>query len=218
MSKGVPKSNSFLTFEVAGKTYPLTRSPHCRVCRSPFREAAERQVLAGASFAEAARSLPDDADLTAKNISRHCRRHLPLKQEAARRLVDAAAGRRAADVEHGVAVALDELGFATIVMNAAMDRTLRGEIRPTIAQGLRAACLLAKWDEEMRREKDLAGRLRERGAVITAILGLAKSYMTSAGWKAFLDDMHADWDLLRPYVPFPGQFADIGTLDEAASR
>src|SRR5438874_9791325 len=91
------------SYRFNGRWYPITASPRCHTCGSPQRATAERLVIEGVGYTEAARRLPEDAGLSAKTIREHCiRGHIPVDDEIARQLVESTEGRHAAVLAAGV--------------------------------------------------------------------------------------------------------------------
>jgi hypothetical protein len=195
--------SALATYRVGGRQYEWTRSARCHTCRSPHRRTVEIRLVGGASCSEAVQGLPDDARLTSRNVREHLKRgHLPIEHEVVARLIEQEKKERTRQVEAGVAVRVQSLAMASTIIELVTARLLAGELDVTFRDGIRAAQLLMRYDEAVLRDKNLADLLRRSGEAMTAVLTLAKTHMTPAGWSEFLIAMEAD-DRLRPHIPPP---------------
>jgi len=108
-----------------------------------------------------ASDLPEDANISVRNISEHRRRgHLPIDHETVREVLDAGLQGPVQDlmIDATAKLAADQHA-ARIVIERAFQRLSTGEIQPTLRDGLRAAQFLA--DAEQRAAKLQEGRARQ---------------------------------------------------------
>jgi hypothetical protein len=139
--------NADLESTVQGQTYPLVSVPNCLTCQSPLRPDIERALVTGRSYAGVARQFPH-AGLSSRNIGEHYRRgHLPVQDEALRRLAEERAAQIAKDIDEGAGVIVDQVLFARAVVQRSFERLACGDAEPDIREGLAAARLLADFDD-----------------------------------------------------------------------
>jgi len=186
-----------------GTIHQLVSSPRCRTCRSPQRRTVELSIAEGKSYSEVARGLPDGAKLTAKNIREHCRRgHLAVQREVIRRTIEAAGVDQADMLETGASLYIRALATASAVVEEVSRRIALNEIELSFSEGLKAARLLADFDESARRDRNLEGLIHEAHRSIEAILGIIKELMEPGQWSELLRTMERD-TLLSPFIPRP---------------
>jgi hypothetical protein len=139
--------NADLESNVQGHPYALVSVPNCRTCQSPLRPDIERALVTGRSYSGIARQFPQ-AGLSARNIGEHFRRgHLPVRDEALRRLAEERATQIARDIDEGAGVVVDQVLFARAVVQRSFERLALGDAEPDIREGLAAARLLADFDD-----------------------------------------------------------------------
>lgn len=103
--------------------------------------------MQGDSPSAIAADLPPDRPLTPRQIGDHFRRHLPITDEAVARYREAAAERRGQVAEVGAEREVSALMFTRRLMLIVHARLARGEVVPTVADGLRAAAVLAPLED-----------------------------------------------------------------------
>jgi hypothetical protein len=139
--------NADLESSVQGQPYALVSVPNCRTCQSPLRPDIERALVTGRSYSGIARQFPQ-AGLSARNIGEHFRRgHLPVRDEALRRLAEERAAQIARDIDEGAGIVVDQVLFARAVVQRSFERLASGDAVPDIREGLAAARLLADFDD-----------------------------------------------------------------------
>lgn len=139
--------NADLESTVRGQPYALVSVPNCRTCQSPLRPDIERALVTGRSYSGIARQFPE-AGLSARNIGEHYRRgHLPVRDEALRRLAEERAAQIARDIDEGAGVVVDQVLFARAVVQRSFERLASGDAEPDIREGLAAARLLTDFDD-----------------------------------------------------------------------
>jgi hypothetical protein len=182
---------SVATIAVGGRVYPLRRVASCRVCSSPQRLEIEEAVVATGGFAATARAFPESG-VSTRNIRDHVAHgHLPLIAEGVRRIQGEVSERRAQLVEKGAEAVADYLTFAQAVLARVSERVLRGEIEPSVGDGLRAAQLLA--DAQSSADDLSAGDL---ATAIRIYLRTTKSLLSEDEFRELVDRLREN-DTLR---------------------
>lgn len=141
-----PLNQSLGTVRVGGREYPARGSSRCSTCCHPDRDVVERYLVRGYSPARIAQSLPQDQPLTARQITDHFRNHLNIKDEGVQRYRESVAEERGQVVEQGAEQVVTALEFARRVMTTVDARLASGDLRAGVADGLRAAQVLAEHD------------------------------------------------------------------------
>jgi hypothetical protein len=137
------------TIRLGGREYPLVSERACKTCSSPHRDIIERDSVSGRNWATIIRSSPDDAGLSERNLSDHWRNgHLPVEAVAVSELAERQAEQRGAVVKEAAKKIVDYLDFAQTVVGRVNERVATGDIEPSVADALRAADLLARYQPE----------------------------------------------------------------------
>jgi hypothetical protein len=136
-------NHSLATVRVGGREYPATGSQRCATCVHPERADIEGFLVRGWSPESISKSLPADLALTGRQIGDHYRHHVPVHQEGVAKYREAAAEARGLMVAVGAEQVVTALTFAQRVMTTVDARVATGDLIPTIADGLRAAQVLA---------------------------------------------------------------------------
>lgn len=190
----------FATYAVEGVSYAMG-SARCRTCRSPHRHTVECLLAEGTSYAHAARTLPADAGLSAKNLREHARRgHVPVQSEVIRRVIERAGTERAEVLENGVAKKIRSLALASAVLEDVHRRLHAGELELTFQDGVRAAQLLMEFEAAVGEGRKVQQLLQQSHRAIAGVLRLAKAHMAPDDWSSFLKAMEDD-ARLRPFRP-----------------
>lgn len=149
MTRPAQGGPSIVAYRLGGREYPLRTNANCRVCQSPYRMSVEEELAAGRPYTAIARGLPEDARLSAQNVSSHYHGgHLPFDVEVHRRILERRAEKVGRSIEEGVESLVDEVSLAEVVVQRTYERMERGEIEPDVADGIRAARLLAAVGQE----------------------------------------------------------------------
>ena len=97
---------SVISYRLGGRESPMVSVGSCKVCQSPQRIKIESDIIAGRTWGMIEKSIKvvdPDCDLTGRNIRDHYHNgHLPLEQEAGRRIIERRATQRGADIEKGL--------------------------------------------------------------------------------------------------------------------
>lgn len=143
VSTGPQGAASIVMYRVGGRQYPLKTVAQCKVCSSPNRLTIEQEVANARSYVAIIKSLPEGHDLNPRNIRDHyANGHMPLEVETMRSIIDERARIKGVSIETGTAALVDEAAFAQVVLQKTYERMAKGEIEPTIRDGLRAGVLL----------------------------------------------------------------------------
>lgn len=169
-------------YRVAGRTYPMKVVNGCKLCNSPWRTLCENAVLTGSSIRSAAKSLPDDCDITEDNLRHHFNNgHLPLQEEARKELIRRRAQELNWDVETATDQVIDYVTFLRSGLNEAFERMQTREIRPDIKDGIAIAKALAAIDIDKDTEHDLAMYIQG----IKVVMEAARRNMTPEQFARF---------------------------------
>jgi hypothetical protein len=142
-------NSSIAKVRVGGREYVAVTERNCLTCNSPYREEVERQTIEGRTWARIVDSLPDDAKLTARNLSDHWRNdHLPVHEATVVAIAEQQAIERGEVITAGVERTLDHLEFARALVGRVRQRVINGEVEPDIRDALRAMEFLAKFESE----------------------------------------------------------------------
>jgi len=143
-------ANAFLsTAEVDGRVVPLKSIQNCLTCQSPYRTQVERALVSGRSYKGVVGDLPPDAGLNVRNLKEHfARQHVPLAAEGLRRQRERDAEERGQTIQSGAEAVADHLIFARRLLGQVERRLAAGEIEPNVRDGLAAASLLARVEEQ----------------------------------------------------------------------
>lgn len=138
--------SSVITYRLGGRDYPLRTVAQCKVCSSPHRFEIEQEIASGRVYKKIVESLriqDEGLDLNVKNLANHYSNgHMPLEQEASRRILENRAEKRGLDTQNGVDSLVDGMALAETVVQKTYEAIQRGEIKPDLKDGLTAARIL----------------------------------------------------------------------------
>jgi hypothetical protein len=132
---------------------------------------------------------------------------LPIEHEVVRRLVEQEVKEHIALVESGVSAKLAVIVLAQTTIRSVNERLMKGELEPTISDGIRMARLLAGYDDALRKEHRTEKQLRQSHEGFAVLFSIAKSMMSTTMWTSFLNSAHDD-ERLRAYLPQPTAYSD----------
>lgn len=140
---------SAMMTRVGGREYPQRTNTRCKTCMSPYRTAIENALLKSYGYAAIVRSLPEDSDLSERNIMEHFKRgHLPLDESARRVLIEEDAKDRGLDIEGYESTLANHVTFAKLGVQKVLQRMMAGDLEPDIDQGIAFANLLLKVEDQ----------------------------------------------------------------------
>jgi hypothetical protein len=187
-----PLNASVAMVRVAGHSYPAVMERSCRTCSSRYREEIERQLIEGRTGSKIVATLPEDADLTARNVADHFRNgHLPVHEATVQALVDQQADHRGDAIQPAVDEAVDHVAFARGLLSRVRERVAKGELEPDIRDGLRAAEFVAKYEPADSYDENLIVQ------AFIAYHDAASKLMTSDQFTRFGDLLQEDETLRR---------------------
>lgn len=138
------------TYELNGYLYEMPIEPKCKTCRSPYRAQTESAVVRGYSYAAIERALPDEANLSWRNISDHFKNgHMPLRERAKRLVVEERAKELNLDVEKAEKSLIDHITLAKASIQRVFERMQSGEIEPDMGDAIQFARLLVQLELEL---------------------------------------------------------------------
>lgn len=136
-------SLGMMAYRIGGNVYPRKFRSGCRVCSSPYRAEVEVAISAGQHYSTIAANLPEDAELRPDNLSAHFRgNHMPLRQAAIRRIVEDRQHELGQAIEDGVDQIADHVALARVVVQRSFELIAKGDLEPTVADGIAAAKIL----------------------------------------------------------------------------
>lgn len=140
---------SMLMTRVGGRTYPAHVNPRCRTCTSPYRTQIENALLKSYGYTAIVRALPEDANLTVRNVMDHFHNgHLPLDESVRRVVIEEDARERGLDIEGFESTLANHITFAKLGVQKVMQKMMDGELDPDISDGIAFASLLMKVEEQ----------------------------------------------------------------------
>lgn len=141
-------STSMVTYRVGGREYPMRTNRQCKVCMSPHRFDIEQDLVSGRTYQKIIDHLPEDADLTSRNVKDHyLNNHMPLDITNQRAIIEAQAQRVGKRIEDGAEELVDGVTLAKSVVMKTFEDIASGRIQPEVRDGLRAMKLLADLGE-----------------------------------------------------------------------
>lgn len=180
------------TATVDGRLFSLKSVQNCLTCQSPYRGAVEQALVTGRSYKSVIADLPPDAGLNERNLKEHfARQHVPLASEGLRRHREREAEERGQVVEAGAAAVADHVTFAKRLLGQVERRLAAGEIEPNVRDGLAAASLLSRVQEQAQ------GALTETDWLyaFSRIMGITQEVVDRETFREIGDRLRADPEL-----------------------
>jgi hypothetical protein len=148
---------SVVSYRVGGREYAMKTNRQCKVCMSEYRFQIEEHLISGRVYKRIHESLPEDAEISVRNIKDHYNNgHMPLEQAAIRQIVETRAEKVGKRIEDSVDSLVDGMTLAEVVVQKTFDAIAAGEIRPDLKDGLTAAKFLAEMGEYDEGGSDMA--------------------------------------------------------------
>lgn len=205
----VSTGRSVITYKIGGREYPLITNRNCKVCMSPYRFDIEDYIVKGRVYRKIVEALPEDSGLTVANVKNHYyNNHMPLDVSTTRAITERRAQRVGKSIEEGVESLIDGMTLAETVVQKTFERIASGEIKPDLADGLRAATLLAQMGEYEQSGVD-------QHAIIEAFIiyhESAQEFMTPEQFEAFGDALESNPVLRSLAARFDGTGGDGETV------
>lgn len=145
----IGKASTVATYKLGGRDYPLKTVASCIVCTSHHRVEIERQAIKGHGWAGIARQLPEEANISARNIAEHVRNgHLPMDLVRRNAIFEESArsvGRGLVEAEFNI---IDQIAYSKLVINRRVEYLMDNDIVPDATEAAAAARLLAQVEIE----------------------------------------------------------------------
>lgn len=142
--RGGGSGQSIVTYRIGGREYPVKTGRQCKVCQSPHRFEIEEEIVAGRTYAKIVDHLPEGTDISPRNVKEHFNNgHMPLEVSATRQIVEARARRVGKRIEDSTESLIDGITLAEAVVQKTFEAIAKGELKPEVRDGLRAAKVLA---------------------------------------------------------------------------
>jgi hypothetical protein len=132
-----------LSYRIGGHVYPRTARAGCAVCASPYRSDIEVAISSGQNYTGIIGGLPEGSQLEVRHLSTHFRAgHMPLRQSAMRKIIEDREVELGKAIEDGADSLADHVMLARVVVQRSFERIAKGELEPTVADGIAAAKIL----------------------------------------------------------------------------
>lgn len=139
---------SVVTYRVGGREYPMIRNRQCKVCMSPYRLNIEESLVAGRTYGKIINHLPEDHELSVRNVKDHYYNgHMPMEVSATRQIVEVQAQRVGKRIEDAAQSLVDGVTLAHTVIQQVFESLVKHEEVPSTRDGLRAVKMLADLGE-----------------------------------------------------------------------
>jgi hypothetical protein len=139
---------SVVSYRIGGREHPMVRNRRCKVCMSPYRFQIEENLVEGRTYGKIITHLPEDHELSTRNIKDHyLNGHMPMEVSATRQVVEAQARRVGKSIENHADSLVDGITLAHTVIQKTFESIAKGETIPTPRDGLRAMKVLSDLGE-----------------------------------------------------------------------
>lgn len=156
---------------IGGRATPLTGSPRCRTCQSPYRAEIERALLGSISKSSVLASLPEGHGLNENMIGNHYRHHLPARETVHLALVNDRAREIGINLETHAGSLVDYRSFLKVGLQRTFERLADGEIMPDVKDGIAFAKAIAEIDIAMGGDIDQTAMAQGMLALIASFQG-----------------------------------------------
>lgn len=188
-----PRPESVAMISVGGENFPMRSSATCHTCQSPHRMFIENQLVRGRGYAAIAREIAEMTPgplphPTARTLADHVKNgHLPSPALTRRRIIENRAQEIGVNIL-GEDDLIDHVSFARLTLQRTQERILKGEIDPSVADGLNAAKFLHQVEATSPEGYD-----HESYEVAFRIFfETAQNYMSGADFQAFTGALSRD--------------------------
>ena len=130
------------TVRIGRRTYPSIAVPSCHVCQSAHRLKIERELVQGRPPSAIIADLPADTRLTARNLTDHARKHLPVSNREVANAMDQDGAERGETMQLAAGHLVDHEDFLRIVVGTVRTRIMAGEEIPRTRDALAAVAIL----------------------------------------------------------------------------
>jgi len=137
-------SESLVTVDVGGQSYPYKTEPPCHVCTDNNRLENETALAQGRSYKRIVELFADSDAVTPRSLQGHLENgHMPVRAAAVQAVARARSAELTEALEPVIQETAIELAFAHAVLDRVRARVQAAEVEPTVRDGLAAAKLIA---------------------------------------------------------------------------
>lgn len=123
------RGESVIEYRLGGKVYSMRKVNGCKTCESDYRVEIEIGLLKGYAYTKIARSLPEDSNLTARNIGDHSRNgHLPIDASIQKIIIDERAGELGLDIDEYEGTLADYRTFIRLGVQRSLELMQEGKL------------------------------------------------------------------------------------------
>lgn len=139
-------AQSAAVFRSGGREYPYQTVAQCRVCKSKdFRKEIEDSILKGYTAPTIARSLPENSNISARNINDHIRNeHLPTDIGVRQVIIEDRAKEIGRALNSGRGSLADQVTMARLAIQHIIEKMARGEMDMDMKDAVALANFLDK--------------------------------------------------------------------------
>lgn len=169
--------SSMINVQIGERVYPAVRNPRCKICTHPGRAQIEEQLLLNTQYPEIVRLVSgreyvevdgvriDWPEISAQQLGNHYNRgHCPIDTNLLAQLTEERERELGINYADTTGRVVDQVIFSKLVLAQSQERLVRGEVKPTLKEGLAAAKLLS--DIQTDKTQDEVDRL---GAYVEAM-------------------------------------------------
>lgn len=175
------RNRSLVSIKVGDTVVPWISRGGCKVCGSSCRLQCERLIAQGRTYSAIVKLLPDDANISAENLSDHFRNHMSdaISAAAVKRVANEETKEVAEVIEPAVAATAAALRLHRAVTAAVARRVDNGEAIPTVKDGLDSERFCFEIDREAARALGES----EWMDMMLHVLDCAERHMTPEQWQ-----------------------------------
>jgi hypothetical protein len=134
---------------LGGQIYPMKNVGNCHTCQSPYRYQIESLIVQAIAYSRILNdvlAIDPDARISVISMKTHFDRgHMPVQTEYVRRTTERHARERGEGIDALAGAIADGLTFAEVVLSESMAAIARGELKPTVSDGLQAAQIMERF-------------------------------------------------------------------------
>lgn len=134
-------------YRMGGTMVPVISDPRCKVCNGPYRFDVDEYILVGTAFKKINDRLPEGVEYTTYCLRGHWKNHMSLEQSEAVGIVHRRAQRVGKRIEDAEESLVDGISLLETVVQRTFEKIAKGQIEPTLRDGLAAAQVLAQLGE-----------------------------------------------------------------------
>lgn len=185
-----------VTVQIGNRTYPVVRSPKCKICTHPARVQIEEKLLlgeqygqivsfvSGRSYAEVDGTRIDWPEITNRQIMNHYNHgHCPVDTGLLKQFTQEREQELGIRYDETVGRVVDEVIVAKLVLARGQERLAKGEIEPTVKETLVAAKLIH--DINAGQSADEADQTSAYVAAFEVYFTVAKEVMSPEQFRDF---------------------------------